>query len=94
MGKGYEDLSRRALIKLDRDFDQEHDAELLAYLTKHSDNYENKRPIEKLVEGIDNIGTKSSELANTLLNLVDQRTNDLLDDIIQQVLDSANDAEL
>ena len=40
MGKTYEDLSRRALIKLNKDFDQENDAKLLEYLTENGEKYE------------------------------------------------------
>ena len=55
MARGYEDLSRRALIKLGHDFDQEHDGELMRYLTEHNAEYEGIRPVEALVQRTDQL---------------------------------------
>lgn len=53
MSKNYTDLSRRGLIELGRDFDQDNDGALLQYLAEHGDKYENIRPVEKVVERAD-----------------------------------------
>lgn len=55
MARGYEDLSRRALIQLGHDFDQEHDGELMRYLTEHNAEYEGIRPVEAFVQRTDQI---------------------------------------
>ena len=53
MGKNYEDLSRRGLIKLDHDFDKQNNGALSKYLAKHEDEYEDIRPVEKVVNCYD-----------------------------------------
>ena len=49
MGKNYEDLSRRGLIKLDHDFDKQNNGALSKYLAKHEDI----RPVEKVIDCCD-----------------------------------------
>ena len=53
MGKNYEDLSRRGLIKLDHDFDKQNNGALSKYLAKHEDEYEDIRPVEKVIDCCD-----------------------------------------
>lgn len=55
MAKGYNDLSRRGLIQLNEDFDNENEGMLLDYLSKNDDKYEGVRTIEQIVERCDNI---------------------------------------
>lgn len=55
MAKTYEDVSRRGLIKLCHDFDDSHDGELQCFLTDHSDEYENIRPVECVIDRADQI---------------------------------------
>lgn len=49
----YEDLSRRALIKLGHDFDSLNDGTLQKFLDHNEDLYEGIRPVEMIVEGWD-----------------------------------------
>ena len=55
MGKNYEELSRRGLIKLDHDYDHYSGGDLAKYLAKHEGEYENIRPVEKVVDCYDNV---------------------------------------
>lgn len=55
MAKGYRDLSRRGLIQLNEDFDNENEGMLLDYLSKNDDKYENVRTIEQIVERCDQV---------------------------------------
>jgi len=90
MGKHYNDLSRRALIKLGNDFDQEHDAELLQYLTEHGDEYENIRPVEKVIEKADHLkevaGVSTSVVKKVLANEADR----MIDAVIESLTDTAD----
>ena len=55
MSKCYEDLSRRGLIRLNHDFDAEHGGVLHQYLSEHGDEYENIRPVENVINRVDQI---------------------------------------
>ena len=55
MSKTYEDLSRKGLIKLGHDFDRDNDGALQHYLAEHGDNYQNIRPVESVIERVDQI---------------------------------------
>lgn len=55
MSKTYEDLSRRALVKLDHDYDRASKGALSKYLSEHEDEYENIRPVEKVVNCYDTV---------------------------------------
>lgn len=70
MAKGYECLSRRALIQLNKDYDAENDEALLKYLQAHLDNYEEIRAVEKISDSVDNAAStlkKSSAVIKTAL---------------------------
>lgn len=70
MAKGYECLSRRALIQLNKDYDAENDEALLKYLQAHLDQYEEIRAVEKISDSVDNAAStlkKSSAVIKTAL---------------------------
>ena len=70
MAKGYECLSRRALIQLNKDYDAENDEALLKYLQAHLDNYEEIRAVEKISDSVDNAAStlkKSGAVIKTAL---------------------------
>ena len=70
MAKGYECLSRRALIRLNKDYDAENDEALLKYLQAHLDQYEEIRAVEKISDSVDNAAStlkKSSAVIKTAL---------------------------
>lgn len=49
----YEDLSRRALIQLGKDYDELNDNKLQKFLDHNEDLYECIRPAERLIAGYD-----------------------------------------
>ena len=53
MSKTYKDLSRRDLIKLNKNFDKRNNNSLQEYLNDHEDDFEGIRPIEVLTEKVD-----------------------------------------
>lgn len=57
MSRQYEDLSRRALIKLNHDYDRDNDEALLKYLEEMdpTENYEKVRMTERIVATGDHI---------------------------------------
>lgn len=70
MSKGYEDLSRRALIQLDKDFDEDNDGLLIEYLVEHENRYENIRTSEKIIEGADRIKDSVSGAGRAIKNVL------------------------
>lgn len=55
--KTYEDLSRRALIKLNHDYDRDNDEALLHYLEQmdQTEHYEGVRVVESVTAKVDNV---------------------------------------
>lgn len=90
MGKGYEDLSRRGLIKLNKDFDQENDAKLLQYLTEHGDKYENIRPVESVIDRVDKVAAAFSNSKSSIKRVIVRETDKLLDRVINTISGTAN----
>ncbi len=66
MSKNYEDLSRRALIQLDHDFDAENDEALLKYLAERENEYENIRFVEKVTVRVDKLTDTAKESFNKI----------------------------
>ena len=89
MGKRYEDLSRRALIKLGNNYDQEHDAELLQYLTEHSDEYEGIRPVEKIIEKADHIVDTASTSSSIVKKVLAAEADKMMDAVISSLTETA-----
>lgn len=77
MAKGYQDLSRRGLIKLNEDFDNENEGKLLDYLSKNDDRYENVRTIEKIVERCDQVKDEFTGKASSGLQKIAAKGIDL-----------------
>lgn len=88
MAKGYEDLSRRALIQLGKNYDQENDAALLQYLTEHSDEYENIRSVEKVIQRADQLKSTVTESADVVKKTF---YNELVNSILGALSDSIKD---
>lgn len=89
MAKGYEDLSRRGLIALGKDFDLDNDAELLKYLTEHSERYEDIRPVEALICKVDNLGEAIKGSSITLKKSACTEGNKVLDSVVDVVDESS-----
>lgn len=82
MAKGYEDLSRRGLIQLNKDFDQENDAALLQYLTENDQKYENIRPVEKVIEGADKLKGTFSGAGEVVKNVLLHQADKVVDKVL------------
>ena len=91
MAKGYEDLSRRALIKLGKDYDQETDAALLQYLTDHCDEYEDVRMVEKAIEKADSLTQSVKNTGSTLKNVVAKEASKIIDSVMDTLTDMVTD---
>lgn len=88
MGKTYSDLSRRALIKLAEDFDNDNGGQLLDYLTKSGDKYESIRPIEVVVSRLDSVQEGLSLKANKRLEKIIDRFSDTIDTTLSSIVNS------
>lgn len=93
MGKTYEDLSRRALIKLSKDFDQENDTKLLEYLTENGEKYEDIRPIEVVVDRLDQVVDTVSNSGIRVKDTLVRETTRVLDSFIDNVSKTITDME-
>lgn len=90
MAKGYEDLSRRALIKLGHDFDQAHNGELMLYLTEHSDEYEGIRPVESLVQRTDQLVETVHNSVFGLKPIVDNAAHRVVNKVADVAIENAD----
>lgn len=94
MAKRYEDLSRRALIRLGRDYDQISDAALLQYLSEHSDEYENIRPVEKVIDRVDQIRDTVFGSRSTIKQTFAKEADRILDSVIDALSSTVNETEI
>ena len=90
MARGYEDLSRRALIKLGHDFDQAHDGELMRYLTEHNTEYEGIRPVESLVQRADQIVETVHNSVFKLKPIVDTAAHRVVNKVADSAIENAD----
>ena len=93
MGKRYEDLSRRALIKLGGDFDSENDAALLQYLTENGDKYEGVRPVEKVIARVDQVKDALCGSSSSIKQVINKEADKVLDTVIDALSTAAFEAE-
>lgn len=93
MAQGYEDLSRRALIKLGKDYDQVSDAALLQYLTDHNGEYESIRPVEKVIARVDQVKDTISGSTSIVKKTLAQEADRVLDTVINTLADVADKTE-
>lgn len=90
MSKGYEDLSRRALIKLGHDYDQAHNGELMLYLAEHSHEYEGIRPIESFVQRTDQLVDTIHNSVFKLKPIVDTAAHKAVDKVADIAIENAD----
>lgn len=88
MPNTYEDVSRRGLVKLCHDFDSDHDGELQNYFNAHSNEYENIRPVECVIERADQI---AETMSGTVRRIKDAITNRDCKSAVGTVLDTLYD---
>ena len=95
MGKNYRDLSRRGLIRLNQNFDAANDAALLDYLTEHGDDYENIRPVEKVIERFDTVKDTLSASKQGIRNAIIKESDRIMDaviNVLETTIDTAENA--
>lgn len=85
MARMYEDLSRRALIKLDHDYDDAEGEALKKYLEEHDEEYEGIRTIEAVTEKMDELGQKVSESGSAVKKLAMKELNKVVDHLIDSI---------
>lgn len=93
MAQGYEDLSRRALIKLGKDYDQVSDAALLQYLTDHNGEYEGIRPVEKVIARVDQVKDTISGSSSIIKKTLADEADRVLDTVINTLSEVAETTE-
>lgn len=93
MAQGYDNLSRRALIKLGKDYDQVSDAALLQYLTDHNGEYENIRPIEEVIDRVDQIRDTISGSSSIVKKTLAAEADKVLDTVIETLSKVAENTE-
>ena len=81
MARGYEDLSRRALINLGHDFDDANDAELMQFLAENDDKYEGIRPVEKIIARADQLKDSAADCAAEVRGSIRNAADKLLDNV-------------
>lgn len=92
MERSYEDLSRRALIKLGHNYDADNDGSLRTYLEEHEDSYEGVRPVERVIERTDEMRAALSESSGIIKKAALDQMDKLLDKMVNglnTMLDSA-----
>lgn len=91
MSKCYEDLSRRGLIRLGHDFDEDHGGALQHYLAEHGDEYENIRPVETVIERADQIVETVSGPMRTIKNaFMNKDCKKVVTTVFDTVVDNAD----
>ena len=82
----YNELSRRGLIKLNNDFDIEHDNELKEFLN-NSDGYEGIRPHEQMIEKLDETTEKVKIQGGVVSTAMIKRIDKVFDRIMNKLQD-------
>ena len=85
MSRSYEDLSRRALVQLGKDYDANNDAQLLRYLQENDQKYEGIRPVEKVIQRTDEVKQVMTDAGATVKNVVMRQIDKVLDCVVDTV---------
>lgn len=86
MARGYEDLSRRALIQLGKDYDQENDAALMQFLADHDEEYEGIRFSEKVIVKADNLSAKLKDSSSVIKKVLVKEGERIVDSVIDAIV--------
>ena len=89
MSRGYEDLSRRPLIALNKDYDADNDGKLMGYFGEvdPEKQYEGIRPIESVVDKIDQITDTVKDNGGVLKQAAVKAAEGTLDKVINTLAD-------
>lgn len=90
MARRYEDLSRRALIKLGSDYDDANEGKLLLYLAEHDKEYEGIRPVEKAIQSADQVKETLKYSGGVLKQTIAREADRLLDKIVDGLANMAS----
>ena len=85
--RNYEDLSRRAMIKLGHDYDKDNTNQLKTYFDEKDAQapYEDIRPIEKMTEQVDHLTETIKENGGALKRAAVKSVNNMLERVIDAV---------
>lgn len=83
----YKDLSRRGLIRLNRDYDDKSDNALFDFYQEHSDEYEGVRPFEQIVERVDELSDKLKDKKDTVSESMMSRIDSVFDGVVKALFD-------
>lgn len=89
MSRSYEDLSRRALVQLGKDYDADNNANLLGYLQENDERYEGIRPVEKVIQRTDEVKQVMNDAGITVKNVVMRQIDKVLDCVVDAVRGTA-----
>lgn len=81
----YHELSRRGLIKLNEDFDLNHNNELKGYLLDRRDRYEDIRPHEALVAKMDDAAEKAKARGGVVSDIVIKKLDKIFDKVMDKL---------
>lgn len=90
MSKNYADLSRRGLIQLNKDFDEDNDGKLLQYLSENGEKYEDIRPIEAIIDRADQACEIIGDSGRKIKAVISGEGGKLIDNVIDVICDIAD----
>ena len=90
----YKDLSRRALIQLNQDFDSENENALKHYLDDHDGEYEKERFSEKVIDKCDSIASTFGGCGSLLGTIAKKGASAIANNIISTITGISDDADL
>lgn len=86
----YDELSRRGLINLNKDFDNDNQNSLKEYLNSSETVYEPVRPIEQVIERLDEATDAVKARGGVVSDAIMSRVNDMFDGIIDSITKEIN----
>lgn len=86
----YNELSRRGLISLNKDFDNDNQNSLKDYLNSTEKCYEPVRPIEQVIERLDEATDAVKARNGVVSDAIMSRVNDMFDGIIDSLTKEIN----
>lgn len=94
MARNYEDLSRRGIIALNKDFDKDNNDILNNYLEANDEKYEGIRTIESVLAKVDKITNKAENSGELIKEAISNETNKFLDKVINTLTGFDKDIDI